>query len=72
LSASSKKAGNGRVITFRVADAGDPVSGASVKAGGKTLKSAANGKAALRQARAVRVKATASKAGYAPAVLTVR
>jgi hypothetical protein len=72
LSASSKKGGNGRVITVRVADAGDPVSGASVKAGGKTLNTAANGKATLRQARAARVKATASKAGYAPAVLTVR
>jgi hypothetical protein len=72
LSAASKKAGNGRVITFQVSDTGDPVSGASVKAGGKTLKTAANGRATLRQTRAVRVKATASKAGYAPAVLTVR
>jgi hypothetical protein len=72
LAATSKKAGNGRVITFRVADAGDPVSGASVKAGGKTLKTTANGQATLRQARAARVKGTASKAGYAPAVLTVR
>jgi hypothetical protein len=73
LAASSKKAGKGRVVTFRVLDAGDPVAGAMVKAGGKTLRTAANGTAALRQARSARVKATASKAGYAASSpITVR
>jgi hypothetical protein len=60
------------VIVFRVLDAGDPVAAATVKAGGKTLKTAANGTATLRNAPAGRIKATAAKAGYAPAALTVR
>jgi len=72
ITASTHAAGAGRTITFRVLDAGDPVAGATVKAGGKTLKTAANGQATLKQARAGRVKATASKAGYAPASATVR
>jgi hypothetical protein len=72
LTASSKKAGKGRVITFRVLDAGDAVAGATVKAGGKSLKTSGNGTATLRQARAARVKSTASKAGYVAAALTVR
>jgi hypothetical protein len=67
LAASSRNAGKGRVITFRVLDAGDPVSGATVKAGGKTLRTSANGTATLRQAKASRLRASASKAGYAPA-----
>ncbi len=72
LIASSKKAGAGRAITFRVLDAGDPVAGATVKAGGKSLKTAANGQATLEQAQPARVNATASKAGYAPTSTTVR
>lgn len=72
LTASTHGAGAGRTITLRVLDAGDPVAGATVKAGGKTLTTAANGQATLKQARAGRVKATASKAGYAPASLNVR
>ena len=67
LVASSRKAGKGRVVTFRVLDAGDPVGGATVKAGGRTLRTSANGTATLKQARAARLRATASKAGYAPA-----
>jgi hypothetical protein len=63
---------SGRNIVFRVLDAGDPVAGATVKAGGKTLKTAANGQATLKQGSAARVKATASKAGYTPASLSVR
>ncbi|MGH3133210.1 MAG: carboxypeptidase-like regulatory domain-containing protein [Gaiellaceae bacterium] len=63
---------SGRTIVFRVLDAGDPVAGATVKAGGRTLRTAANGRARLARARPGRVKATASKAGYAPASLTVR
>lgn len=72
LSASSRRIGKGRVVTFRVTDAGDPVAGASVKAGGRTLGTTANGTATLRQARSTRLKATASKAGYVSASLTVR
>jgi hypothetical protein len=73
LAASSKRARKGRVVTFRVLDAGDPVAGATVKAGGRTLRTAANGTAVLRQAKTARLKATASRAGYAPASpITVR
>jgi len=72
LTASSRTTGTGRTITFRVLDAGDPVAGTTVKAGGKSLRTAPNGQATLKQANVVRVKATASKAGYAPAALTVR
>jgi hypothetical protein len=67
LAAASRKDGKGRVITFRVLDAGDPVAGATVKAGGRTLRTSANGTATLTQASAARVRAAASKAGYAPA-----
>jgi len=73
LTASSRKAGRGRVITFRVLDAGDPVAGASVRAGGRTLRTSARGTAVLRQPRTARVRATATKAAYAPAsAITVR
>jgi hypothetical protein len=72
LTSSVRAAAGNRVIVFRVLDAGDPVAGAAVKAGGKTLKTAGNGTATLRNAPAGRIKATASKAGYAPASLSVR
>jgi hypothetical protein len=72
LTASTRAAGAGRTITFRVLDAGDPVAGATVKAGGRSLKTAANGQATLKQATVARIKATATKAGYAPASATVR
>jgi len=72
LTAATHGAGAGRTITFRVLDAGDPVAAATVKAGGKTLKTAANGTATLRQAKSAPVKATASKAGYVSASLKVR
>jgi hypothetical protein len=62
----------GATIAFRVTDAGDPVAGAAVKAGGNTLKTNAAGRATLGKAPAGRVRATASKAGYAPAAATVR
>jgi hypothetical protein len=62
----------GATIAFRVTDAGDPVAGATVKAGGKTLKTNAAGRATLTKAPAGRVNATASKAAYAPAAATVR
>ncbi len=67
LTATSRASGNGRTIVFRVLDAGDPVPGATVKAGGKSLKTAANGQATLKQPSPSRVAASASKAGYAPA-----
>ena len=63
---------SGTKIVFRVTDAGDPVASATVKAGGKSLKTAANGTATLSPAPKGRVKATASKAGYAPATATAR
>jgi hypothetical protein len=72
LVATQRKAGAGRVVTFRVLDAGDPVAGATVKAGAKSLKTNALGVATLKQARAKAVKASASKAGYVSASLRVR
>jgi hypothetical protein len=63
---------SGTRIVFRVTDAGDPVAGATVKAGGKSLKTAANGTATLQPAPKGRVKATASKAGYAAGAATAR
>ena len=62
----------GSSIVFRVLDAGEPVAGATVKSGGKTLRTNAKGVATLTQARAGRVKASASKAGYAAAAASVR
>ena len=63
---------SGTRIVFRVSDAGDAVAGATVKAGGKTLKTNASGRATLAQAPAGRVQATASKPAYAPAAASVR
>ncbi len=63
---------SGTKVVFSVADAGDPVAGATVKAGGKTLKTNASGRATLAPAPAGRVKATASKAAYAPATASIR
>jgi len=63
---------SGTKMVFRVTDAGDAVAGATVKAGGKTLKTNATGRATLAKAPGARVKATASKAAYAPATATVR
>jgi hypothetical protein len=72
LTSSTRKTGTARTITFKVLDAGDPVAGATVKAGGKTLKTSANGTATLRQATSAPVKATAARAGYASASTSVR
>jgi hypothetical protein len=63
---------SGTKIVFRVTDAGDAVAGATVKAGGKALKTNASGRATLVQAPAGRVKATASKAAYSPASASIR
>jgi hypothetical protein len=63
---------SGTRIVFRVTDAGDAVAGATVRAGGKTIRTNAAGRATLTPAPGGRVKATASKAAYAPATATVR
>jgi hypothetical protein len=70
LQVTGKRAG--KVIVFTVSDAGDPVAGARVKTAGKTLTTAANGRAALAKAPPEKVKASASKAGYTAATTTVR
>ena len=70
LQVSGRRAG--KTIVFTVADAGDPVVAAKVKAGGKTLTTAANGRATLANAPPGKVKASASKAGYTAASTTVR
>jgi hypothetical protein len=70
LQVSGKRVG--KSIVFSVTDAADPVAAAVVKAGGKTLKTAANGRATLGNAPTGRVKASAKKAGYAAASATVR
>jgi len=62
----------GRNVVFRVLDAGEPVVGATVRAAGRTLRTAANGRATLPRAPAGRFAATASRAAYAPASLNVR
>jgi hypothetical protein len=70
LSLTGSRAGAN--IVFRVTDAGDAVAGATVKAGGKTLRTNAAGRATLAKAPKGRVKATAAKAAYAPTTATVR
>ena len=70
LQVAAKRAG--KAIVFTVTDAGDPVAAAKVKVGGKTLTTAANGQATLANALGGKVKASASKAGYAAATTTVR
>ena len=72
LNSSERGKGSNRTVTYRVLDAGDPVAGATVKAAGRTLRTNTNGIATLRKAPAGRIKATASKAGYAPATATSR
>lgn len=62
----------GTSLAIRVFDAGDPVAGAVVRLGGRSVRTAANGRATVRSAPKGRVKATATKAGYVPASATVR
>jgi hypothetical protein len=62
LRCAAKKGG----ATCRVTDAGAPVAGATVKAGGKTAKTAGSGVASLTLAKGS-YPATATKAGYTPA-----
>lgn len=68
LSLSAKK--GAAAVTFTVTDAGDPVAGAKVAFGGKTITTNASGKATAAPPAAT-AKATAKKAGYTPASATV-
>jgi hypothetical protein len=64
---SAKKGGT---VTFTVADAGDPVAGATVTVGKKSLTTNAKGKATLKVAKKSKratLKAAAKKTGYRPA-----
>jgi hypothetical protein len=70
LQLAGKRAG--KTIVFTVTDAGDPVAAARVKVGGKTLATAANGRAILAKAPAGKVNASASKGGYTGATTSVR
>jgi hypothetical protein len=63
---------SGTKIVFRVTDAGDAVAGATVKVGGRTLKTNASGRATLVRAPSGRVQAAASKAAYTGTTATVR
>jgi hypothetical protein len=63
---------SGANVVFRVTDAGDAVAGATVKAAGKSLRTNASGRATLAKAPPGRVKATVTKAGYAPGAASVR
>lgn len=58
-------------IKFTVTDAGDPVKGAKVKAGGKSKKTNAAGRATIKLS-AGRYKAKATKTGYTSAKVTAR
>lgn len=57
-------------VTFKVIDAGDPVPGAKIKFGAKTLTSNAQGKATAPRPKST-TKATAKKSGYRPATAIV-
>jgi hypothetical protein len=61
----------GATTRFRVTDAGDPVSGASIKVGKRTLRTNAAGLARAKLGKG-RFSATASKAGYVPAKASFR
>lgn len=57
--------------TCRVTDAGAPVAGATVKIGGKSVKTAGSGVASFTLAKGTH-KAAATKAGYTPAAARVK
>jgi hypothetical protein len=69
---SARTSGGGRTLLFRVADAGDPVAGAKVVAGGITATTDARGSVAVRQRASAPVTASATKAGYVKASVRVR
>jgi hypothetical protein len=56
-------------VTFTVTDAGDPVRGAVVRAGGRSGRTDRQGRVTLRFSRGT---ATASAQGYTPATRRVR
>jgi hypothetical protein len=60
----------GKVVSFLVTDAGDPVAGATIKVGGRTLRTNARGRASVDLPRG-RLKAVASNAGYVGAAARV-
>lgn len=64
------KSGKGK-IKFKVTDAGTPVKGAKVKAGGKTKKTAANGRVTIKLKKG-KYKSKATKTGYAPGSVTAK
>lgn len=67
LSCAPKKTG----ATCRVTDAGDPVAGATVKIGAKSVKTLSSGTASFTLKKGTH-KAAATKAGYAPAKAAVK
>lgn len=61
----------GKILTFKVRDAGDPVPGATVRVAGRELRTGAKG-AVSADLKPGRFRATASKSGYVGASLRVR
>jgi len=68
LELSAKK--SGKTVRLIVTDAGDPVAGATVKLGGKSLKTNAAGVATVPAPNGS-AKATAARPGYQPATASV-
>ena len=58
--------GESRKVRFTVTDAGDPVAGATVRAGGRSGKTGANGRAKLRLKGRAGLRARATQRGYVP------
>jgi hypothetical protein len=76
-SPTSWKHGKAQKVTFTVTDAGDPVAGAAVKAGGHRCTAAANGKCSItfsKKTKKGKIQARASALDYAAGgrVLTVK
>ncbi len=59
--------GETRKVRFTVTDAGDPVAGATVRAGGRSGKTGADGRAKLRLKGRAGLRARATQRGYVPA-----
>jgi hypothetical protein len=72
VSAAPASTRRGNSVTFTVKDAGDPVSGATVKFNGHTASTNAAGKATLTARSRGRATVTAKKAGYNTGSTTVR
>jgi hypothetical protein len=71
VSKSAKAASGRRTIEVRVLDAGDPVAGAKVVVAGKSGATGAKGSVVFSAGSSAKVKAAASKPGYAPATASV-